>query len=205
VAGLSCRLRWFIETDDAPTWPVDKLTFSGHFPLTFMDTLIILFGICACCKDIFYAIFLPITTGQVLRLENADILGTSTILHAFFYYASIVWVCSCVLCSVLCYRTQWTAGGSVFGAVSLFFFVCVWNISGTAERHKEDVFGPSLGRVWRSKSKVKGQKSTSPEIKKRHFSALSGACVRFMVGKTSLASSLFSTFVIVFTAFAGDD
>jgi len=30
------------------------------------------------------------------------------------------------------YRTQWTAEGSVFGAVSLWLFVCVWNR--TAER-----------------------------------------------------------------------
>ena len=35
--------------------------------------------------------------------------------------------------------------------------------------------------------KVKGQRSKSPG--KRHFSALSAACVRFMFGKTSLASS----------------
>ena len=32
------------------------------------------------------------------------------------------------------YRTQWTAEGSVCGAVSPWFFVSVWNISGTAER-----------------------------------------------------------------------
>ena len=31
------------------------------------------------------------------------------------------------------YRTQWIAWGSVFGAVC-DFFVCVWNISGTAEQ-----------------------------------------------------------------------
>jgi len=44
----------------------------------------------------------------------------------------------------------------------LWRFGCVWNklISGTAERicakfPTEDVFGPSLGRVWRSRSKVK--------------------------------------------------
>ena len=38
--------------------------------------------------------------------------------------------------------------------------------------------------------KVKGQRSRSPETK-RHFSALSVACVRFTFGKTSLAGSLF--------------
>jgi len=28
------------------------------------------------------------------------------------------------------YHKQWTAEGSVFGAISLCFFVCVWNILG---------------------------------------------------------------------------
>jgi len=42
--------------------------------------------------------------------------------------------------------------------------VCVWNICGTDERicgkiHMEDVFGPSLGRVWRSKVKVTRDKN----------------------------------------------
>jgi len=35
--------------------------------------------------------------------------------------------------SIPLYRMQWTAYGSVFGAVC-DFFVCVWNISGTTER-----------------------------------------------------------------------
>jgi len=60
--------------------------------------------------------------------------------------------------------------------------------------HIEDVFGPSLGRVWRSRSKVKVTRD-----QKRHFSALLVACVRFMFGKTSLASScLFIHFIILF-------
>jgi len=61
----------------------------------------------------------------------------------------------------LFYHTQWTAEGSVFGAVSLWLFVCLWNISVTAGRicasrqiHTENEFGPSLGRIWRSRSKV---------------------------------------------------
>ena len=37
--------------------------------------------------------------------------------------------------------------------------------------------------------KVKCQRSRSPGTKKRHFSDFSAACVRFMFGKTSLASS----------------
>jgi len=35
-----------------------------------------------------------------------------------------------------------------------------------------------------------GQRSRSPGTKNRHFSAISAACVQFMFGKTSLASSL---------------
>jgi len=59
--------------------------------------------------------------------------------------------------------------------------------------HMEDVFGPSLKQVWRSRSKVKGQ--GHQRQKKEFFSALSAACVRFMFGKTSLGSSLTSGWV----------
>jgi len=52
--------------------------------------------------------------------------------------------------------------------------------------HKEGVFGPSLGRVWRSRSNVKGQ---GHQGQKNAFSTLSATCVRFMFCKTSLASS----------------
>jgi len=48
--------------------------------------------------------------------------------------------------------------------------------------HMEDVFGPSLRQVWRSTVKI-------TKDKKRHFSSLSAACVRFMFAQTSLASS----------------
>jgi len=52
---------------------------------------------------------------------------------------------------------------------------CFWRrqsvVYGVAPIHTEDVFGPSLGWVWRSKSKVKVARN-----KKRHFSALSAAC-----------------------------
>ena len=53
--------------------------------------------------------------------------------------------------------------------------------------HTEDVFGPLLERVWRSRLKVKGQ---GLQGQKRHFPALSAACVWFIFGKTSLASTL---------------
>ena len=84
-------------------------------------------------------------------------------------------------------------------AAAEVLFVCVWNISVTAERicsqiHIEVVFGPSTGRVWRSRWKVKGQ-SQGHQGQKRYFSALSAAWVQFMFGKTSLASS----FVCLFT------
>jgi len=47
--------------------------------------------------------------------------------------------------------------------------------------HTEDVLGPSIGRVWRSRSEVKVTRD------KKTF--LSVACVRFMFGKASLGSS----------------
>jgi len=43
--------------------------------------------------------------------------------------------------------------------------------------HREDVFGPSLGRVWMSWSKIKVIRD-----KKLHFSDLSAACMQFMLG-----------------------
>ena len=49
--------------------------------------------------------------------------------------------------------------------------------------HREDVFGPSLGRVWMSRSEVK---VTSD--KKWHFWALSAACMWFVFGKTFSSS-----------------
>jgi len=52
--------------------------------------------------------------------------------------------------------------------------------------HMEDVFGPSLRWVWMLRSKVKVTRD-----KKRHFSALSAACMQFMFGKTSSASCFF--------------
>jgi len=57
------------------------------------------------------------------------------------------------------YHMQRTSEGSVFGAVGLCFFVCAWFISleplDLCQIYMEDVFGPSLGRVWRLWSKVK--------------------------------------------------
>jgi len=47
---------------------------------------------------------------------------------------------------------------------------------------REDVFGPSVRRVWMSRSKV-------TRDKKRYFSAILAICVRFMFGKTPLAPS----------------
>jgi len=43
--------------------------------------------------------------------------------------------------------------------------------------HTEDMFGPSLGRVWRSRSKDKVVRD-----KTWHFWALLAACVWFMFG-----------------------
>jgi len=48
----------------------------------------------------------------------------------------------------------------------------------------EDMFSPSLRRVWRSRSKVKVTRG-----KNGIFSVHSAACVWFMLGKTSLALS----------------
>ena len=49
---------------------------------------------------------------------------------------------NCVLCCN--YRTHWTLEGYFFGAVSLW--------TDLHQIHTEDVFGPSFGRLWRSRS-----------------------------------------------------
>jgi len=77
------------------------------------------------------------------------------------------------------YRTQSTAEGSVFGAISLW--ICYLWIKylrncwmDLRQIHTEDVFDPSLGHVWRSKSRSLGTKKNSI------FLALPAACVWFM-------------------------
>jgi len=80
-----------------------------------------------------------------------------------------------------------------FGAVSLWFFcLCMKHLGNRwtdlRQIHTQDVFGPSLGRVWRPRSKLKDQ---GHQGQKTAFSTLSAACVRFVFGQTSLASSSF--------------
>ena len=69
------------------------------------------------------------------------------------------------------------------------FFVFVWNISGTAEQICTK-FTQKTCLVCRL-DEFEAQRSRSPGTKKRHFSALTAAWMRFMFGKTSLASSLY--------------
>jgi len=87
------------------------------------------------------------------------------------------------------YHMQWTAEGSVFGTISLWFFVCVRNISGIAERI-------STKFTWKTHSvprsdEFQGQGQPSGSMvkvardKKWHFSALLVTCLWCMFGKTS--------------------
>jgi len=59
----------------------------------------------------------------------------------------------------------------------LVYEISLEPLNGFMPNSHEDVFGPLLG-VWRSRSKIK------VTWEKRHFSALSVACVRFMFGKS---------------------
>jgi len=52
------------------------------------------------------------------------------------------------------YHTQWTMQGSVLALSMTFLFVYETDLR---QIHTEDVFGPSLGGVWMSRSKVKCQ------------------------------------------------
>jgi len=69
-----------------------------------------------------------------------------------------------------------------FATVLPFGFCSVLVSTDLCQIHMEDVFGPSLGRVSRSRSKVK-----VPGTKIAFFGPF-GGCMRFMFGKTFLAS-----------------
>jgi len=66
------------------------------------------------------------------------------------------------------YCTLWTAEGSVFGAVSLRFFICVWNISGTAERICAKFARKTCLVPCSDEFEDQGQRSRSPRTR-RHF------------------------------------
>ena len=80
------------------------------------------------------------------------------------------------------YSTQWTAGGSVL-VPSVCGFLCVWNISGTAERICSK-FTWKTCLVPRS-DEFEGQ---GHQGQKRHFSALRRPACSFCLAKTSLVS-----------------
>jgi len=80
------------------------------------------------------------------------------------------------------YHTQWTAVGSGFGAISLWFFVCVWNISGTDEWICAR-FTRKTCLVPHS-DEVKGRRSRSPGTKTAFFSPfgdLHAVCVWYNI------------------------
>jgi len=103
------------------------------------------------------------------------------------------------ICCVRCIRflgfcrTQWTAWPRIGYVLAPWLFCLCMKYLGNCwtdlrQIHKEDVFGPSLRRVWMSTSKIKSQ---SHQGQKRHFLALLAAFVRFMFDKTSSASSVY--------------
>jgi len=127
----------------------------------------------------------PKSTGcwRPLRLSRATISNTAHITHDVnhndpkscmtyrYYFCHTQWMA--VNCGMFCF---WHCQS----VVSLFVYDYLGNRwTNLRQIHTKDVFGPSLGWVWRS---------TSPGTNTA-FLALSAACVRFMFGKTSLASS----------------
>ena len=138
----------------------------------------------------------PMLTGTVYLERSLERSASARHVDTLSICLQITWRptssrCKCPRSDSSHYRTQSTAKGSVFGAVSMFF-VCVWNISGTADGicakcTRETCLVPR-SEVWRSRSKAKGQ---GQQGQKRHFSVLLAACVRFMFGKTSVASRSF--------------
>ena len=91
-------------------------------------------------------------------------------------------------CCILLYAVRFC-----FNAVCVSFFcLCIkylWNCCADLHQiHMEDVFGPSLERVWVSRSKVKDQRHQG---QKRHFGPLGGLRAVY-VWKNHLCSSLFT-------------
>jgi len=76
----------------------------------------------------------------------------------------------------------------LFLALSVIFFVCVWNVSGTAEQICTKFTRNTCLVPLSNEFEGQCQRSRSPGTK-RHFSALLAACVWFVSGKTSLLSS----------------
>jgi len=94
----------------------------------------------------------------------------------------------------------------VFSDVSLWFFVCVWNIPEPLNGFAPNSHGRRVWSLALTSLKVK-VKDQGHQGQKRHFSAFSAACVRFIFGKASLASSfilfyfLFQIWKYVFNIF----
>ena len=121
------------------------------------------------------------------------------LLDGYFYVYNWVAVCDvfmivCNHCSSLlhCYCMQKTAEGFVFGAISLWFFVCVWNISGTAKR--------ICAKFTRKRCLVpRSDEFEGHQGQKRHFLALLMACVQFVFGKTSVVFSYHCYYYLLLT------
>jgi len=107
---------------------------------------------------------------SILLFENRYCLSCIVLL----FFSSSLPYSNCF--SLHFYGTQWTAAGSVSGAVSLVFCLCIW---GTAERICAK-FTRKTCLVPRSDDfEDQRQRLRSPGTKVA-FSALSAVCVRFM-------------------------
>ena len=96
------------------------------------------------------------------------------------------------------FRMQWTAEASVFGAVSLVFFVCVWNIWG-GENHWTicAIFTRKITSL-----KVKGrQRSKSPGTTTTFFGPFGGLCAIYASLASSSTFSFYFCHVFTFLAF----
>jgi len=114
-------------------------------------------------------------TSRVLKMTKTTTLSSLLLLPLVLPLLDAI--------TVNCGRFCFWHHQSVFFCLCMKYFGNSWK--DLCRIHTEDVFGPSLRWVWRW-----SQSLSSPGTKKRHFSALSAACVQFMFGKTSLASSI---------------
>jgi len=134
---------------------------------------------------------MPPSWADLQSLHGLHCCGNITRMQNVSEYTLVLAVCLVTLFMeyknlILYYRMQWNAEGSVVGAVRLWCFVCVWNISGTAEWICAK-FSHKMCLVPHS-DEFEGQ---GHQGQKRHFSDPSAAFVWFLFRKTSLAVLVF--------------
>jgi len=146
------------------------MTFPNMKLVRYICLVIYLFMIVQCTTC-----FIAATHIELIKMEEINCI---TFVHMWLY----------ILIFTICSELQKV----LFLAPSVCGFLCVWNISGTAEWICTKFTRKTCLVPLMDKFEGQGQRWRS-QGQKRHFSALLAACVWFMFIKTSLASSYRAT------------